>query len=56
MTNNPQQGRGWAHVTYFCRIRKISPWHAIKWGQQCCRRWTSVDCTYEGRRQWCYTL
>jgi len=34
MTNHPENGRGWAHVTHFCMsncgIIKISPRHAVK--------------------------
>ena len=34
MSNHPQKGRGWAHVTNFCatvyRLRTISPRHSVK--------------------------
>jgi len=60
ITNHPQNGHGWAHMYHFCmhncRLYKILPRHAVKWGQQCCQWWTSVARTYPSRCQWCYIL
>ena len=52
MTNYSQEGRGLAHVTYFCMrncgLRKILLLHAIKCGQQFDQLWTSVARTFDG--------
>jgi len=51
MTNQPQKGRGYVHVTNFCmcNLEKNSPRHAVTWDQQGRRRIT-VCLTFDIRR------
>jgi len=57
MTNDPQNGHGWAGVTYFARasvgLEKFRHGTPFNWDQQCRQRRTSVSRIYGLR---CYTI